>query len=346
METVWFILVALMIVGYVILDGFDIGAGIIHLYVARTDEERRTVLQSIGPLWDGNEVWLIAGGSTLFLAFPKMFASSFSGFYLPLIIVLWLLVLRGISIEFRRHVANQMWKPLWDVIFSISSLLLAIFFGAAIGNVVRGVPLDAEGYFFNHLWTTFGVGPDTGILDWYTIIAGVTSLVALSVHGALWVALKTDGDVNTRAKKVIDAGWIPLLVLAGALTVTTFIVQPHVPVRMSSQPWAYLFPLLAAAGLVGIKLFTSQGKELHAFLSSAVFLAGLLFSAAVSLYPNVLPAIGNPANSLTVFNSAAPAYSLKVALVWWIPGMILVVLYTTYIYRTFAGKVRLDPEGY
>ncbi len=346
METVWFILVAFMIVGYVILDGFDIGAGIIHLYVARTDEERRTVLQSIGPLWDGNEVWLLAGGSTLFMAFPKMYASSFSGFYLPLIIVLWLLVLRGISIEFRRHAANQMWKPLWDVTFSVASLILAILFGAAIGNVVRGVPLDADGYFFNHLWTTFGVGPDTGILDWYTIIAGVTTLVALSVHGALWVALKTEGDVNNRAKKVIDAGWIPLLILAGALTVTTFIVQPHVPVRMSSQPWAYLFPILAAAGLVGIKHFTRQGKELHAFLSSALFLAGLLLSAAVSLYPNVLPAIGNPANSLTVFNSAAPEYSLKVALVWWIPGMILVAIYTTYIYRKFAGKVRLDPEGY
>ncbi len=346
METAWFILTALMIAGYVILDGFDIGAGIIHLYVARTDEERRTVLQSIGPLWDGNEVWLLAGGGTLFLAFPKLFASSFSGFYLPLIIVLWMLVLRGISIEFRRHVANRMWKPLWDVIFCTASLILAILFGTAIGNVVRGVPLDAEGYFFSHLWTTFGVGTDTGILDWYTIIAGVTALVALSVHGALWVALKTESDVNTRAKKVINAGWIPLLVLTGALTAASFIVQPHIPVRMSSQPWAYLFPLLAAAGLVGIKFFTGQGKELHAFLSSAVLLAGLLLSAAVSLYPNVLPAIDNPANSLTVFNSAAPAYSLKVALVWWIPGMILVALYTAFVYRKFAGKVRLDPEGY
>ena len=201
METVWFTLVAFMIAAYVILDGFDIGAGIIHLYVARTDDERRMVLQSIGPLWDGNEVWLLAGGGTLFLAFPKLYASSFSGFYLPLIIVLWLLVLRGISIEFRRHVSNPVWRPLWDVVFCGASLVLAVFYGAAIGNVVRGVSLDSDGYFFNQLWTTFGTGPDTGVLDWFTVIAGITALVALTVHGALWVALKTEGAVNERAKR-------------------------------------------------------------------------------------------------------------------------------------------------
>ena len=346
METVWFTLVAFMIAAYVILDGFDIGAGIIHLYVARTDDERRMVLQSIGPLWDGNEVWLLAGGGTLFLAFPKLYASSFSGFYLPLIIVLWLLVLRGISIEFRRHVSNPVWRPLWDVVFCGASLVLAVFYGAAIGNVVRGVSLDSDGYFFNQLWTTFGTGPDTGVLDWFTVIAGITALVALTVHGALWVALKTEGAVNERAKKVAGMAWIPLVVFVLLLTVTTYVVQPHVIPRMNSQPWAYLFPLLSAAGLAGIRLYVKRGRELHAFLSSCLLLAGLLLSAAVSLYPNVLPAVGNPANSLTVFNASAPAYSLGVALVWWIPGMIAVIAYTTFIYRKFAGKVRLDPEGY
>src|SRR5437899_664467 len=158
MGTLWFCLVALMIAVYVLLDGFDLGAGAIHLFVARTDEERRQVLASVGPVWDGNEVWLIAAGGTLYFAFPALYASAFSGFYLPLMIVLWLLILRGASIEFRNHIKSAVWDPLWDFLFCTSSLLLAVFFGAALGNVVRGVPLDASGYFFEPLWTNFRLG--------------------------------------------------------------------------------------------------------------------------------------------------------------------------------------------
>src|SRR2546429_8450259 len=159
MEAIWFWLVALMLAGYVVLDGYDIGAGIVHLLVARSDLEREQILKSIGPFWDGNEVWLIAGGGTLYFAFPGLYASSFSGFYLPLMIVLWLLMLRGISIEVRAHMNNPVWRGFFDVIFSVSSGLLAIFFGAALGNVIRGVPLGADGYFFEALWTNFQLGP-------------------------------------------------------------------------------------------------------------------------------------------------------------------------------------------
>src|ERR1700692_605135 len=211
-QIVWFCLVAIMITGYVVLDGFDLGAGIVHLFVARTDEERRRVLGSIGPVWDGNEVWLLAAGGTLYFAFPALYASSFSGFSLPLMIVLWLLILRGTSIEFRNHVKSKVWDPLWDFVFCASSLLLAVFFGAALANVVRGVPLDASGYFFEPLWTNFQLGDDVGILDWYTVLVGVLSLLALAMHGALWVQMKTEGPVNHRSAKIAVNTWWGILI--------------------------------------------------------------------------------------------------------------------------------------
>src|SRR5215831_11297501 len=202
MQTIWFVLVAFMLTAYVVLDGFDIGAGILHLVVGKTDEERRLVLRTIGPVWDGNEVWLIAGGGTLFFAFPPLYASAFSGFYLSLIVVLWLLILRGIGIEFRAHVDSVVWHGLFDGFFAIASALLAIFYGAALANVLRGVPLQSDRFFFEPLWTNFRPGPAPGILDWYTMLGGLTALVALAVHGATYVALKTTGVVNARARGV------------------------------------------------------------------------------------------------------------------------------------------------
>jgi len=169
-----------MLTVYVVLDGFDLGAGAIHLLVAKTDEQRRQVLASVGPVWDGNEVWLIAAGGNLYFAFPALYASGFSGFYLPIMIVLWLLILRGSSIEFRNHIKSKVWNPLWDFVFFASSLLLTVFFGAALANVVRGVPLDASGYFFEPLWTNFQLGDEVGILDWYTILVGVFALAAVT----------------------------------------------------------------------------------------------------------------------------------------------------------------------
>src|SRR5829696_7448363 len=203
METIWFIAVALMITMYVLLDGFDLGAGTIHLFAAKNEQERRTILRAIGPVWDGNEVWLIAGGGTLFFAFPILYASSFSGFYLPLIIVLWLLIIRGLSIELRGHINDSMWASFWDAMFFIGSALLAIFFGAALGNVVRGVSLDADHNFFPPMstnWSPFSKTP--GILDWYTILVGLLALTTLVVHGSNFVALKTEGALNVRSRRL------------------------------------------------------------------------------------------------------------------------------------------------
>src|SRR5579871_3200685 len=195
METLWFILVAMMLVAYVVLDGFDLGAGAVSIFLARSSDERRQILSAVGPVWDGNEVWLIAAGGALYFAFPVLYASAFSGFYLPLMMVLWLLMLRGAGIELRSHIDDILWHSACDFIFFISSALLTVFLGVAIGNVVRGVPLRADGYFFEALWTNFRVGLDPGIVDWYTLLTGLLALAALSAHGSLYLAVKTDGVV-------------------------------------------------------------------------------------------------------------------------------------------------------
>ena len=344
MQTIWFMLVAVMIAVYVVLDGFDLGAGIVQLLVARTDRERRQVLRSIGPVWDGNEVWLLAGGGTLFFAFPALYASSFSGFYLPLMMVLWLLILRGISIEFRNHIDSLVWKPFWDVVFGGASMLLAIFFGAALGNVVRGVPLDDANEFFLPLWTNFGIGREVGILDWYTVLIAVAAFATLTVHGALWVALKTDGELEQRARKVAQAGWWCLLPLTVAITWCSFAIQPRLSASFSARPWGYVFPLLAVAGLFGTRAM--HRRDVAPFLCSSLFIVGMLTSAAFGLYPYMLPSNTDPRLGLTVYNAAAAPYGLKVGLAWFIPGMLLTTGYFVYTYRSFAGKVALDEEGY
>ncbi|HVM74152.1 MAG TPA: cytochrome d ubiquinol oxidase subunit II [Candidatus Saccharimonadales bacterium] len=345
METLWFCLVAVMVAMYVLLDGFDLGAGAIHFLVARTDEERRQVIATIGPVWDGNEVWLLAAGGVLYFAFPLLYASGFSGFYLPLMMVLWLLILRGTSIEFRNHIKSPVWIPFWDFFFSLSSLLLAVFLGAALGNVIRGVPLDESGYFFEPLWTNFRLGDHTGILDWYTILVGVTALAALMMHGALWVQLKTEGAVRSRASSVASTAWWAILILTALLTMITFSVQPQVIANFKTWPVGYILPALAIAGLAGVQFELRRGKELNAFLASCTYLLGMLTSVVFGVYPMVLPA-RNPIHSLTIENAKAGEYGLKVGVIWWVIGMILVAGYFTYVYRTFAGKIGANSDTY
>ena len=345
MATVWFCLVALMLTMYVLLDGFDLGAGAIHLFVARTDNERRQVLASIGPVWDGNEVWLIASGGTLYFAFPALYATGFSGFYLPLMIVLWLLILRGTSIEFRNHIKSKVWIPLWDFIFSASSLLLAVFFGAALANVVRGVPLDSTGYFFEPLWTNFLLGDNVGILDWYTILVAFLALAALLMHGALWIYLKTTGPVSERAHALAHKLWYPIFGLTIAVTSVTFKVQPQIIANLKTYHWGVLFPLLAVAGLAGIQFELVKHQERKAFFASCAYIIGMLTSVVFGLYPMVLPA-RNPIYSMTVNTAKASDYGLKVGLAWWIIGMILAAVYFTFVYRSFAGKVTVDADSH
>ena len=346
MGTFWFCLVGGMLAAYVILDGYDIGTGILHLVAARTDEERRQTLRSIGPLWDGNEVWLLAAGGTLYFAFPALYATSFSGFYLPLMMVLWLLVLRGISIELRNHIGGPVWAPFWDGVFSIASMLLAIFFGAALGNVVRGVPIDAQGRFFEPLWTDFRPGIEPGILDWYTVSVALTAFAALATHGALWIVWRTEGALRERARRIAFGAWWATLLLTAAITIFSVRLQPRILGNLKALPWGAVFPAIAVLGLLAAFRFLVSRKEGAAFAGSALFLGGMMASAAFGIYPNVLPAVTDPARALTIANTAAPEFGLRIGMIWWIAGMTLGVAYTIFMHRRFAGKITTERDGY
>jgi len=346
METLWFMIVAAMVAAYVVLDGFDIGAGAIYLGAGKTGDERQKILRAIGPVWDGNEVWLLAAGGTLYFSFPLLYASSFSGFYLPLMMVLWLLMLRGIGIELRSHMENPVWAGFFDLVFCGSSVLLAIFFGAALGNVVRGVPLRADGYFFEPLFTNFRVSGNTGILDWYTVLTGVIALVTLTAHGSLYVAVKTDGDLDRRTRQIALRAWPLQLILTLVGLAATCYVQPLVLDNYKHYAFGYLIPLIVF-GSLGLMIYAIRGeRDKLAFAGSAAYIVGMLVGAAFALYPMVLPASTNPAYSLTIYNTAAARHGLTVGLIWWILGMILAAGYFVLLFRMFRGKVRLEGEGY
>lgn len=346
METLWFMIVAVMVAAYVVLDGFDLGAGVIYLSVAQTRDDRRRILRAIGPVWDGNEVWLLAAGGTLYFAFPLLYASSFSGFYLPLMMVLWLLMLRGIGIELGAHMENPVWQGFFDVVFCVSSALLTIFFGAALGNVVRGVPLRADGYFFEPLWTNFRVGTNTGILDWYTVLTGVIALVTLTAHGALYVAVKTENDLNQRCRGVALWAWPLQLILTIVGLVATCYVQPGVLDNYKHHAIGFLIPVIVFSSLGTMVYAIRKGQDKTAFVGSALYIVGMLVGAAFALYPVVLPASTDPSYSLTIYNTAAGHHGLAVGFAWWILGTILAAGYFVFLFRMFRGKVRLEGEGY
>ena len=346
MGGLWFWLVAVMLVAYVVLDGFDIGVGVLHLFVAKTNDERRVALASIGPVWDGNEVWLIAGGGTLYFAFPLVYASAFSGFYLPLMIVLWLLILRGVSIELRGHINLRVWETFFDGLFWSSSALLAVFYGAALGNVIRGVPLGEDSYFFLPLWTNWRVGPAPGILDWYTVIGGVLALVALTVHGGLYLAVKTEGALQERARKAVSLLWGPLFVLTVISLIATMKVRPHSLNNYNAHPVAYVIPLGVVLALVGILMLSRRHDDKGAFRASIGYLVLMMVGAAVGLYPVLLPSITDSALDLTVERSRTGLYALHVGTIWWGFGMLLAIGYFVVMYPMFRGKVDLRSGGY
>lgn len=346
METLWFMIVAVMVAAYVVLDGFDLGAGVIYLGAARTPAERQKIMRAIGPVWDGNEVWLLAAGGTLYFAFPLLYASSFSGFYLPLMMVLWLLMLRGIGIELRAHMENPVWRRFFDVVFCVASILLAIFFGAALGNVVRGVPLAADGYFFEPLWTNFRVGQNNGILDWYTVLTGVIALVTLTAHGSLYVAVKTEDDLNRRANSVAKAAWPLQLILTVLGLVATVYIRPGVLDNYKHHAIGFLIPVIVFGALAVMMHAMLNGKEKTAFVASALYIVGMLVGAAFALYPVVLPASTDPARNLTIYNTAAGHHGLSVGFTWWVLGMLLALGYFFFLFRMFKGKVRLEGEEY
>jgi len=344
MLATWFLLVAGMIAAYVVLDGFDLGVGALYLFIASTDRERKLLLRTIGPVWDGNEVWLLAAGGTLYFAFPLLYASAFSGFYLPLMIVLWLLIFRGIGVELRAHVDSAVWRGFFDGCFAFSSLLLTIFYGAALGNVVRGVPLNADGYFFLPLWTDWRIGSQPGVLDWYTVIAAVLALLALTIHGANWVALKTSGELNARAKRVAGILWPLLAVLTLASLWATLSIRPEMLANYRRHAILLVIPAAVAASLVAMFVFARKRAEKAAFVASSAYLALMLLGAAAAVYPNLLISTTDPALNITMYNAASGTHSLSIGLIWWGFGMLLAIGYVVFVYRIFRGKVTETTE--
>jgi len=345
MGFIWFWLVAVMIVGYVVLDGFDLGVGVLHLFLVRTEAERRATLRSIGPVWDGNEVWLLAGGGTLYFAFPSLYASAFSGFYLPLMIVLWLLILRGVSLELRNHIEVGVWRSLLDGLFGISSVLLTIFFGAALANVLRGVPLQADGYFFLPLWTNWKPGVHPGILDWYTVIGGLVALVALTMHGALWIAIKTSSDLCRRAHRIVTPLWSILLVLTAVSLLATMNVRPQSLDNYNLHPITFVIPVGVVGSLAGVWIFNRKLQAVSAFLCSSLYLFFMLAGACWGLYPTLLPASTGADRDITLSRALSGPHTLAVGLVWWTFGMTLAVGYFVFVYSRFKGKVDLQEDN-
>jgi len=348
MVELWFGIAAVMLAAYVVMDGFDFGAGALHLFVARNDAERRQVLAAIGPFWDGNEVFLLASGGVLFVAFPKVLAAGLSGFYFAIFLVLWALILRGIAIEFRSHHEHALWRTAWDFVFGVTSTLLPVLFGAALGNLLRGLPLNQEGWFSLPLFTDFTTSGEVGILDWYTVLIGVFALLAIVGHGGTYLTWKADEAVFSRSRFAAMWCYGAVAVLWPIVTAATAIVNQHMYDVMLARPLAWIALLVALGGLVFVALGLRGGRPLQAFLGSSAFLAGLLAATAALVFPVMLRATGGDELSLTAYNSAVPTASLRIALAWWVIAAPLAVTYFVVLFRLHRGKaVASRPrEGY
>lgn len=340
MVTAWFIIIAGMLTVYVVLDGFDLGVGIVHLYVANSDAERRTTLAAIGPYWGGNEVWLIASGGILVYAFPKVYAAAFSGFYLPLMMTLWLLILRGISIELRSHVHNALWRTFWDVVFAGSSIVMTLVLGVALGNVIRGVPLDQSGYFSAPLFTHFGTGPDNlGAIDWYTALVGVFAVLALGGHGAIYLFWRTEGQVQERSVSAATKLWAAVIVVGVGLTIASIFVQPALFHSLGERPAAWPLLFLIGGGLVLPLVALRRRLERLAFAGSTMLIVGMLVMTASGLFPLLLRSTISQDYSLDAYGASTGSSALTIGLIWWIPAIILGAGYFIYLFRSFRGKV-------
>jgi cytochrome d ubiquinol oxidase subunit II len=345
MQMLWFWLVSIMIAIYATLDGFDFGAGMLHPFVAKTDEERRDVFGAIGPYWDANEVWLIAGGGSLYVAFPRVLSAGFSGLYLAMFFVLWTLILRGISIEFRNHVEANLWRSFWDGVFVFASSLMPIFLGAALGNIVRGVPLDRDGHYNLPLFTSFGTTNPVGILDWYTMLVGVFVTVTLAGHGALFLAWKTEGGIFERCRRLVLPLWSFAAVLGVVTTIATARINPAIYANLPKAPVAWIGLTAFIGGMIVVFVGHLKRRYALAFLGSSAFIVGILVATAATVFPVMLRSTLDPAWHLTAFNASSSESALRAGMKWWFAGIPLVVLYFAVIFRLHRGKVGTQGTG-
>jgi len=336
LNTIWFGLVGVLIIGYAILDGFDFGVGILHLF-ATSDEERRIHLNAIGPVWDGNEVWLLTGGGALFAAFPIVYATVFSGFYLALMLLLVALIFRAVSLEFRSKVEAPGWRKFWDWSFGLGSILPAVLFGVAFGNILRGIPINEHGTF---------TGSFLGLLNPYSILIGVMSLVMFTMHGALYMTMKSDGALKARMEQWASKAWIVTFALYVVVTILSMFVSPFLFEGVFRNPLVWILFILYFGSMIFIPVAMKSGKPGRAFLYSSVSIASVIGLAAAGLFPKLVPSSTDLLYSLTIYNASSTPRTLTVMLVIALIGMPLVIGYTIFIYRVFKGKVVITHDSY
>jgi cytochrome d ubiquinol oxidase subunit II len=336
LNTTWFLLVGILLTGYALLDGFDLGVGALHL-LAQKDDERRIMLNAIGPVWDGNEVWLITGGGALFAAFPHVYATVFSGFYLALMLLLLMLIFRAVAIEFRGKQPMPWWRKTWDISFSVTSLASGLLLGAALGNIAAGIPLDADHEF---------AGTFLGLLNPYALLVGVTTVALFTMHGAIYLVLKTEGALHSKIRCWVNNAIIFFIICYATTTMATLLYVPHMTATIKAHPILFGVALLNMLAIANIPREIQHGRDFRAFLSSCAAMAALMALFGIGMYPDIVAASNGPANSLTIYNAASSAKTLGIMLAIAIIGVPLVLAYTASIYWVFRGKVKLDRFSY
>src|SRR5271156_540000 len=336
LNTIWFILVGVLFTGYAILDGFDLGIGALHLFT-KDDTERRILLNSIGPVWDGNEVWLVTGGGALFAAFPNVYATIFSGFYLAFYLLLATLIFRGVAIEFRSRRPENWWRQMWDVSFSIGSILAALLIGTALGNIALGVPIDANGEF---------AGTFLGLLTPYPLLIGVTTVALFMMHGAIYGALKTEGALHDQLRRWAMNSIIFFVICAVTTTMATLLYAPHITARVHDNPWLFSLVLANMLAIANIPREFHHNRDWRAFLSSCMTIITLMLLFGLNLFPNMVYSLPNPENSLNIYNAASSHKTLGIMLIIAGIGVPIVIAYTICIYWIFRGKGKLDRMSY
>jgi len=336
LQITWFILIGVLIIGYAVLDGFDLGVGVLYLF-NRKEEDRRTSLNAIGPVWDGNEVWLLTGGGALFAAFPPVYATVFSGFYLALMLLLVALIARAVSMEFRGKIDSPRWRSLWDWCFALGSILPALLFGVAFGNILRGLPIDIDGSY---------LGTFLSLLNPYALLVGLLSVVLFTMHGAIYLAMKSDGDLRSRMTSIAVVMWIAVVVVyAGATFVSTF-VSPFLFFTILGDPIFWVLFVLLLLSVLTVPVWLKSKRYFIAFLSSSTMIAMMIALSALSLFPRLVPSTISDDYSLNIFQHSSSQLTLTVMLIIALIGVPIVIVYTVFVYRVFKGKVSIGPDSY
>jgi cytochrome d ubiquinol oxidase subunit II len=336
LNAVWFVLIGILFTGYAMLDGFDLGVGALHLFT-RKDDERRVMLNAIGPVWDGNEVWLVTGGGALFAAFPNVYATVFSGFYLAFVLLLVALIFRAVAIEFRSKQPMRWWRQMWDVGFSLGSILSSFLIGVAMGNIAWGVPIDARGEFAG------GLG---SLLFPYSILLGVTTVALFMMHGAIYAVMKTEGPLHDKVRGWVNNCIIFFVICYITTTMATLLYVPHMAARLRTNPWLFSIALLNMLAIANIPREIHLARDWRAFLSSCVAMISLMTLFGLEMFPNLVFSEPAPENSLTIYNAASSPKTLGIMLTIALIGVPIVLAYTVSIYWIFRGKVKLDRMSY